>query len=181
MNWPVLISKIAMIKSKTYEKDGGKIWPYHLPNVKASEKQMEDFIRRIKISLPSDYLEFLRHANGWKGFFQYNDLLGTEDHQKIQYQKTMDNIFFSLEEANIPGIEKKSLFPIAVNSVDRDIFFIVAEPTKRFGKVIWYAGQVIETFSDFSAFMNAMIAYNERELKRIDKLKESVIPKERKN
>ncbi len=167
MDWKLLITKMVMVKSQISEADKDKIWPYNFPRVAASDLEIKEFKATIKKDIPDDYLSFLRAANGWKTFFQFNDLLGTRDLITNEYKEILDQEFYSLPEAVIDGVAKSELLPIAVNLFDRDIFFIILSKGELYGKVIWFAGEEIERFSDFQEFFTSMIAYNERELRKL--------------
>jgi hypothetical protein len=164
-DWKPALLLLAGIKSRINELDNGAFWPYHFPKVAATEAQIEAFAKRVGKAIPEEYLDFLRTANGWPGLFLGTDLLGTEDLVDGPYKKDLDEGFFFLEECEIPGIGKDCLLPIAMGLTDRDLFFLVLEPSNRAGEVIWFSGEVVDTFSGFAEFFHSMIAYNEEGLK----------------
>lgn len=166
-NWKLLITHLVSIKSQIDDLDKNRIWRYHLPNVAASQSQIDQLTRKLNRAIPEEYLDFLKTANGWKCFLQDIDLLGTEDRFGEKYIATLNAEFFDLGEAQIAGIDKNNLLPIAVNISDRDLFFIVLAPQERFGEVIWFAGDIIESFPNFTEYFQSMIVYNERELRKL--------------
>jgi sulfatase maturation enzyme AslB (radical SAM superfamily) len=164
MDWKLMITKMVMVKSQISEADKDKIWPYNFPKVAATDADVQKLKETVKDEIPQNYIDFLKTANGWKAFFQFNDLLGTSDLLNSQYKDILQQEFYELEEAYIDGVSKEDLLPIAVNPFDRDLFFIVLSKGKLFGQVIWFAGEEVERFKDFQEFFASMLAYNEREL-----------------
>lgn len=168
MDWRILIAKNALLKSKINEADINRVWSYHLPSLAATQEQVERFQEKIRRKVPEEYLSFLKCANGWKGFFQNNDLLGTADTFSKDCMDLLNSEFYNLRDVSIDNISKSDLFPIGVNYTDKDIFFLVLSQNEYYGKVIWFAGEEIQRFENFSDFFSSMIAYNERELAKLE-------------
>ena len=167
MDWKLLVTQMVMVKSQIFEADKEKLWPYNFPNVAASERQIQRMKKKIGKDLPVDYVDFLKTANGWKGFFQNNDLIGTEDFDESKYVMLANEEFFSLDEAVVEGIKKEELFLVGINLTDRDLFFLVLSDNEKKGEVVWFAGEEVERFKNFSDFFASMIAYNKRELHKL--------------
>jgi len=158
MDWEFEISKLVFIKEKIYELDSLKLWEYHLPNVSAKEKQIDNLQKECKNKLPSKYIDFLKYANGWKSFYQNVDLFGISDFHDSKRQRYVGTIYSQLPDSIK---DKEKLVPIASTYQDIDLFCINIET----GEVIWFAGGEIDKFNDFNDFFLAMIDYNREELR----------------
>ncbi len=162
-----VVVKIIEIKSKINELDTQNIWKYTFPKVAASKMQIDEYEIQVKYKLPEPYRDFLLVANGWDAFFQYNDLLGVDYMKNEEYYKIAKETFFDLAEAQIEGYNKADLVPIAVNKFDKDIFLMDKSNTNNNGKILWFAGELIEEWDSFKEFILSMIMYNQRILEQI--------------
>lgn len=104
--YKIALVKIVEIKSKIHDFDKNRIWKYIFPNVAATEYQIVSFEEIMKIKLPEMYREFLFVANGWKSFFQDNDLLGIDFEENKEYYSLVNEEFTNLNEASIDYFEK---------------------------------------------------------------------------
>ncbi len=77
-NWKGHISTMVAMKQKLMKQDVEQIWPHHFPEVGANEAEICLVEKKIGYKLDQKYRDFLRYANGWKGFYQTVDLFGTE-------------------------------------------------------------------------------------------------------
>ena len=167
MDWKPLIAKMMLIKNKIREEKGGDFYPYHLPNAAATDSEIDHISQTVGREIPPDYLDFLRTANGWKGFLLDTDLLGTEELNDPRYLQAANDCFFSLDETQIEGFQKKDLLAVSVNLSDRDVFLMVIAEGNHFGEVVWFAGEEIDRYESFPEFFASMILYNERSLKKL--------------
>ena len=53
--------------------------------------------------------------------------------------------------------------PFAVSADDTDVFLISREDSHAPGRVLWFAGGLVESFPDFGEWFLAMIDYNRRQ------------------
>jgi hypothetical protein len=160
----VLIAELVRIKSQLHGVDGG-LWPYHLPELKATDEQIARVEDDLGVELPSSYREFLRHANGWRGFFQTVDLLGCDDLTGGRYQEYYRSLVDALRppERAAAGLSAERQICIGATLVDRDLF-VLSYPADGSPKVIWTAGEEVDRWCDFEDFFRSMIEYNRREL-----------------
>lgn len=166
MDWPTQISTLALVKSKIADCDKRGIWPYHLPRTAASKAELSQVERHLDGKLPSGYVSFLLHANGWPGFYQTVDLFGTSELMGSKSMVYAMDMLSSIESTvlKISGFSSNDVLPIAATTSDLDLF-VIGKPTSAVpGTVVWYAGQEIERFASFDDFFMAMIDYNRREL-----------------
>ena len=115
------------------------------------------------------YRAFLAQANGWVGFFQRNDLFGTSDLVGGVRHEGATTLLMSIENiSEITDYEPGELLPIAVSQSDIDIFVLTKPCSKSPGKVLWLAGELIDTFPNFDEYYLAMVDYNRREIQRFE-------------
>lgn len=155
-----------LIKQKCMELDKAKIWPYHLPEVGASEDELAGVECRLGHRIDPRYREFLKCANGWPAFYQAVDLFGTRDLIEGPRKENAEFVMSFLDDhvLHSSGFVRGDLLPIAATTTDRDIFLIGRPHARSSGTVVWYAGEEIDRFENFDEFFLAMIEYNKQEL-----------------
>jgi len=171
LDWKKEISVLVYVKQTLADLDVNHLWQHHLPEVAALDDEIRKVEEYIGFQLDKLYAEFLRHANGWRSFYQSVDLFGTSDllgSEKMQYAKSMLD---SIEDnaVNASGLKKEDLLPIGSTLTDLDIFFITKPSSENLGEIIWIAGQEIDRFPNFDAFYLAMVDYNRAEIKDLKK------------
>lgn len=157
IDWKIEISKLVYVKQVIADLDKQKLWPHHLPRIAASNEDVANLENKIQRKIPDEYLEFLRFANGWSGFYQHVDLLGTDDYFNEELMAYADEIFKQTSFAN-DRIE--DLLIIATTRHDTDLFCLNLDS----GEVVWFAGDEIERFETFDEFFLAMLDYNREEI-----------------
>jgi hypothetical protein len=172
VNWKSEIVRLAYVKQELADVDRQKLWPWHLPTVAASEQEILECEHRLGFAFDPQFADFLRHANGWQGFIQSTDLFGTTDLGGGGRMPLAQEMLGYLEGDVLAqaGITKESVFPIAVSSVDLDLFVMTKPSSVPAGIVIWFAGYEIQRFSNFHEFFLAMVDYN---ILQIENLKKS--------
>ena len=153
INWKVEIARLVLIKQEIAQLDVLKAYPWHLPNIAASEDEIFAAEKRLQTQFPKDYKDFLRHANGWKGVLIASDLYRVED-ANDQIREEIRDVF---DQRGISG----GKVVIGAAADDLDVFLFSGN------KVIWVASDVVEEFENFEQFFLSMIAYNERVLRNI--------------
>lgn len=169
MNWPQEIAKLVYIKQALADADKRGLWPHHLPAVAATTERLACAEKRLDCQLDPEYAEFLRYADGWRGFYQTVDLFGTAE---LCGGEAMDAALLMLNAiddgvlatANIP---RQGLQPIAAAVSDRDLFVIAPGSSSGSGAVLWFAGELIDRFESFNEFFLAMMDYNREEVFRL--------------
>jgi hypothetical protein len=165
MNWKEEIVKLVMIKQALAELDKQRVWPHHLPSVAASPESIADAERHLGFALDTHYAEFLRHANGWKGFYQTVDLFGVEDlmgSAKMQHALELLEVMGDAVKAS--GFNAQDFLPLGVTLLDRDLFVLTKPTSARGGLVIWFSGEEADRFQTFEEFFLAMMDYNREEV-----------------
>ncbi|MFC0236621.1 SMI1/KNR4 family protein [Fictibacillus phosphorivorans] len=166
MNWKDRIVDLILVKQELMRQDIERIWPYHFPEVGATEKSLQDLEEELGYKLDFTYRSFLQHANGWKGFYQTVDLFGTEelkDPTKNEYAERLLTVIDDqvLKES---GVIRSELLPIAATEYDKDLFVLCLPNSAKPGEILWFAGEEIDRFEDFSEFFLSMIEYNREEV-----------------
>lgn len=163
------------IKSKIYEVDNGEFWPYHFPKVAATKEELNVLEKKLGYRLDGEYRAFLELTNGWPGFFQTVDLLGTNELLDSPMRTYIDEYVGEMKRLAPEWYyaEDRTVFdhalPIAATLENTDLFLIKTEKDEAPGRVIWFAGEVIDTFDSFSDCFQSMIHYNRIELESIKK------------
>ena len=166
INWKDNIATMVLVKQELMKRDVNHIWPHHFPNTGTSEEHIYVVERELEYKIDPMYRDFLKYANGWKGFYQTVDLFGTEQLKKstiMDYAETLLNV---IEEdvIKVSGFLRNQLLPIAVSEFDKDLFVLCLSNSPMPGKIIWFAGEEIDRFENFYEFFLAMIDYNREEI-----------------
>jgi hypothetical protein len=167
-SWPVLIGILVQVKQTLAQVDGG-LWPYHYPEVKATEQILGDTERKLGLRLAPSYREFLLHSDGWKGFFQTVDLLGSEELIAGPHRAFFDASYGVLrdEEWRAIGLERGRTLPFGISLQDKDAFvFDLTQEREWEFRIVWLAGGVVDEWTSFTDFFKSMIEYNRREVRQ---------------
>lgn len=165
----IAIGAAWQIKQEMMEWDLKHIWPYHLPELAATNDQIRLVESQLGYPIDTRYKAFLLCANGWPGFYQTVDLFGTKDLVEGD-RKENSEVMLSLiadETLTKSGVNRSEILPIAATELDRDLFVITTPHCSSPGTVLWFAGEEIDRFSSFDDFFLAMMEYNRRELKKL--------------
>lgn len=169
-DWKEYISTMVLVKQELMRRDMDQVWPHHFPEIAASEEEISETEKELKVTLNPNYREFLQFANGWKGFYQTVDLFGTKE---LNHSAKMSYAFSQLHAIEKDVLKKSGndvnqLLPIAVTESDLDLFALCLSNSPTPGKVIWFAGEVIDSFESFNEFFIAMIDYNREEIAALE-------------
>jgi hypothetical protein len=120
------IVAIVYVKQELMKLDVDGIWPHHLPELAASEEALKKTEDYLGFSINQDYREFLKMANGWKGFLQTIDLFGTQELSGSSMMQYAQSLLEFVEDDVIKsiGFSREELLPIAATKYDKDLFVI---------------------------------------------------------
>lgn len=168
MNWPQEIVKLVYVKQALAEVDTRKLWPHHLPSVAATAEQIDAVEKALGMELDAKYAHFLRHADGWRGFFQTVDLFGTGDLLGSEKMLAAKEMLGAVDDGVLSATKnrREDLLPIAATTLDRDLFVLTLPSSAAPGEVLWLAGELIDKFPNFDEFFLAMVDYNRAEVTR---------------
>lgn len=169
MNWKDKIAQLVYVKQVLAEADVEGLFPHHFPNVAASEQALADAAAALGFALDEQYADFLRHADGWSGFYQAADLFGTGDLIGGERMRFATMLLNALDESTLEqaGLARHELLPIAATTEDIDLFCIGKPNSAKPGTVFWFAGTVIDTFPDFDEYYLSMVDYNRRQIELV--------------
>ncbi len=137
------------------------MWPHCLPEVAATSEAIRNVEKLIGEPLDAIYREFLTFANGWRGFYHSVDLFGTGEFDGGPYWEIAKELLETLAPIeDLCGLTLTDILPIAVSQDSIDVFVMSRSHTRKPGEEIWFAGQLIDRFSDFDEFFLAMVDYN---------------------
>lgn len=161
IDWTEEIEKMTGAKRLVASNDREGFAPFVPPRPPAEADHLGTVTEWAGDALGRQYVEFLRHANGWPELLHDLDLFGTSELLGAELNEALELLDMLgpgiLEEA---GLQQEQLFPIGMGSASIDVFVISGmAPDAR--PVIWLAGLVVERFEDFGAFFQYMTASNE--------------------
>lgn len=162
LEWKKEIAVMVYVKQALADVDKTRLWPHHFPSVAASDEQIVEVARHLGFALDERYASFLRHANGWRGFYQTCDLFGTPELIGNDLMKYARVLLESIDPQVLTysHVTRESLLPIATTRQDRDLFVLSTPAAERPGEVIWFAGEEIQRFNNFDEYFLAMADYN---------------------
>lgn len=150
-----------LVKQKMAEVDVNCIWENTLPEVAASEEELQMLEERLGFTLSPQYRSFLLHANGWIAFKDHIDIFGINDFLGGRRAIKATELTDSLDPLkDLCGFDKRDLMPIAVSSDDIDIMLMTRPHTREPGVIFWFAGGLVDKFSGFDEWFLAMVDYN---------------------
>jgi hypothetical protein len=152
MHWKKELAVAQLVKLELHAADAEELWPFFPPNSPASDEQIQAVEHQLGVEVDPSLADFLRTANGWPAFYQCVDLFRCEDFgagprwaRASELLETVDHRSFG-----------EGAYPVAVSAEDIDLFVLIP----YVGKVVWFAGGVIDEFPSFEEFFLAMVDYN---------------------
>jgi hypothetical protein len=169
--WKNNIVKMICVKQQLMKLDINGLWHHHFPEAAATEGQIKSVEDKLGYTLDTRYRNFLKHANGWKAFYQTVDLFGTNELIDSSVMKYANDLLSAVEDdvIKVTGFQRKELLPIANSRFDKDLFLLSSPESHLPGIVIWIAGEEIDRFSSFDEYYSAMIDYNRAEIDDLKK------------
>jgi len=161
-SWKDNIVTMIYVKQELMKQDVNGIWPHYFPEVAANDEDIRQAETSLGFEIDQCYSEFLKTANGWKGFFQTVDLFGTNELSNPTIMQYVFSLLNAVEECVVEstGFSREELLPFAATRFDKDLFVITGQSSHKPGTVIWLAGEEIDRYSSFEEFFLAMIDYN---------------------
>jgi hypothetical protein len=143
---------------KGYGRDGQP--PFAPPRPPARPERLRAAIDRGAGALDAQYVQFLRHADGWPELLHSFGLFGTPELLGDEFDEAVELIsYLDPEVLQDAGVAEEDLFPIGWSPVAIDVFVTVSSaPQPR--PVIWFAGVEVERFDDVKAFFRYMTDSN---------------------
>lgn len=165
-DWGPDIVQLVQIKQAIDDADVEGLWEFRLPDPAADDDDLRDAEVAVGAHLDPQYREFLTYANGWPSFFHTIDLFGTDDlgggarldvaHQKLD---ALDPLVLARA-----GLKRDAVLPIASTTEDLDLFVMPIVDGRQVPPVVWLAGDEVDRFTSFEAYVLAMVDYNAHEL-----------------
>ena len=136
--WRDRIVAMVYVKQELMKLDVDGIWPHHLPELAASDESLRKTEAHLGFRINQDYREFLKMANGWKGFLQTIDLFGTQELSGSPMMQYAQSLLGFVEDDVIKstGFSREELLPIAATKYDKDLFFMTLPTSHEPGNVI---------------------------------------------
>lgn len=171
IDWRSEIVKGVLVHQRLRELDAKGFWKYPLPEVAASEDEIDATEKDLGYQLDPHYRQFLRYANGWRSFWQDVDILGTTglargvvmEAARAQLAAVGSELF-----VGDVGLGIADVLPIAASALQSDMFLLGLPWSKAPGVVIWFAGYSIERFPNFDEFYLSMLDYNRHQITKFE-------------
>ena len=166
-DWPTKIVELVRVKEKIAALDPTHIFPLTLPAVAASPARWEAFETHTQLILDPRHRVFLGAADGWRAFFETQDLLSLEQLAMGEHRDVFTSWIDSAPpQAPAEGYSSATLLPIAV---DLEMPFYAAMPVVD-GRVasqvlLLDPSGIIGSFETFDEYFESMIVDTERNLK----------------
>lgn len=174
VDWRIAIGELVLLHHHIHDLDYEQLWANELPRVAAKPGDIIRVERQLGCELDQRFKAFLMCADGWRAFYQWVDLFGTEE----LLGEPMRAALCQLDELDrgdvlvTAGFRAADLLPVALTRSVKgtevpDLFTIVKSKHNRNGQVVWFANEEIDRFRDFDAFYLSMLDYNREEIKEL--------------
>jgi hypothetical protein len=175
-DWKQEIAIAWLVKQAMMDLDKENIFPYHMPELAASEENISNAERMLGHELDSRFKEFLHHANGWQAFWHAADLFGTADLIGGRRKETGQFLLKMIPDGVLcnSGIRRNDLLPISATKLDKDLF-VITRPSSRYpGTVIWFAGEEVERYASFDEYFLAMVNFSRKDVEWLRRRKSAI-------
>lgn len=173
MDWKREIAIAHLVKQKVAEVDTAGLWLHPFPAVAANEADVMALESFLGAGLNSKLRAFLLHANGWPSFLHSIDVFSVSDFANGERKSRAEVLLESLGDTqDLCDFRTDELMPFAVSADDIDVFAIFAEDSPAPGRVLWFAGGLVDSFPDFDEWFLAMVDYNRRQYGKLAGLDE---------
>ncbi|GAA1847120.1 SMI1/KNR4 family protein [Microbacterium koreense] len=164
--WHRRITALVRQKEQIARLDKDRLFPYTLPAVGATEDQLDALESVIGMGLGEEHRSFLATANGWRAFFETQDLLSTDQLAGGPHRSAFTTWIDSAPpQARDAGFTSANVLPIAVD-LEMPLFSAMPITEGRvLGRVIVLdPSGVIDDFESFASYIDSTITYTQRNL-----------------
>ncbi|HEX4214181.1 MAG TPA: hypothetical protein VIA06_12760 [Candidatus Dormibacteraeota bacterium] len=162
--WQARIVALVEIKEAMSSLDKERLWDYRLPEVAASPTLLARAEQALGRPFDTAHRRFLEAAGGWPAFWHTVDLMTPAQLVSSSHRERAEGLLRALDAEVLDGhgLEREQLQPVAVATDDTDLFLIDRRTDP--GPVLWFAGPLVDRFTEFDDFFVAMIEYHRRDL-----------------
>ena len=165
-DWSARIVELVRVREQIARLDEDGIFPYTLPAVAATLPAIEAFEAGTGVTLDAGHRSFLLSADGWRAFFETQDLLGVEQLAGGPHRDVFTAWIESAPaQARAEGYSAQTLLPVAV---DLEMPLFAAMPVvdgQVTGRVLSLdPSGIIDDHASFEEYVDATIAYSRRNL-----------------
>jgi len=167
VDWNSAIEHTVRAKRLAEEYDRAGLARFAPPRPPADPQQLRSAIDRRAGALDEQYVEFLRHADGWPGLLHSFGLFGTSELLGEEFDGALELIsYLESDVLRDAMVVEEDLCPIGWSPVAIDVFVTVTSaPEPR--PVIWFAGLEVERFETFEGFFRYMTDSNVKLARRL--------------
>lgn len=170
-DWKQALDELVRLHQHIRDLDHDSIWANEMPRSPATPEDILRVEQALRCELDPRFKAFLLHANGWRAFYQWVDLFGTEE-LLGERMKAGARRLLELDKAGLlrqTGLDIAKLLPIGITQRGQgaevpDLFLQVREGGPDKGAVLWLSDEEVDRFPSFDAFYLAMLDYNREEI-----------------
>jgi len=160
IDWPTKIVELLRVKQEIQRLDIEGFFPYTFPAVGAPPELLAKYEAGTELLLDPVHRSFLAAANGWKAFFETQDLLSVEQLAAGEHRDVFTEWIDSAPpQARKQGFTSATLLPIAA---DLEMPFFAAMPVV--GEqvtpqvLLLDPTGILETFENFGQYFDSVIS-----------------------
>ena len=165
-NWVRKIVELVSVKERIARVDVGRIFPHTLPAVAAPPSRLDAFEDRTGLILDPGHRSFLEAADGWRAFFETQDLLSVDQLEGGAHRDAFtDWVESASSQALAEGYSAATLLPIAVD-LEMPLFAAMPIADGRAASQVLSidASGVIDDFASFEEYFDSVTVYTRRNL-----------------
>lgn len=163
-DWISKIVELAGVKERIARLDVGRILPYSLPAVAAPSSRLDAFEDHTGLILDPGHRSFLEAADGWRAFFETQDLLSVEQLAGGEHREVFTAWMESAPpQALAQGYSAETLLAIAVD-LEMPLFAAMPVVEGRVSSRVLSLDPsgIIDDFPSFEVYFDSTIAYTRR-------------------
>ncbi|MEV6235916.1 SMI1/KNR4 family protein [Lentzea sp. NPDC051838] len=169
-DWEALIGHSVLLRQQLTRLDP-ELSPYTVPGEGATEEQLRLAESRIGCPLDPLYRDFTRRANGWKSFFTYAHLLGTEQlGQGELWQKGNELLGLHYSEGpprdGFPPPSEVTVIGVGTEVTDLFVMWRTGPVLNGGHQVSWLAGEEVDRYPTFRDFLLSVNQYLRNDIKK---------------
>lgn len=165
-DWPTKIVELVRVKGRIARLDVDRIFPYTIPAVSAPSSRLDVYEEHTGLVLDRGHRSFLAAADGWRAFFETQDLLSIEQLAAGEHRDAFTAWIDSAPpQALAAGYSAATLLPIAVD-LEMPQFAAMRVVDGRVASQVLTLGPsgILDEFASFEEYFDSRIEYTRRNL-----------------
>lgn len=155
-SWPVVLGLTITAKRELHQRDPEDSDEQTIPRLKLTPEALEALEREVGEPFPSDFHDFLLHADGWEGVYYDLDLFGSRELRgggRWPIAKELLDIYTEEGVMEALRLDPKGVMPVAAGD-GTDLVLLIRPGWENAGEVVWIiGGQQYIHAEDYKAFV----------------------------